>query len=164
VQRFSGYLESAANVAIICLAIVVGVLFYQHYSLSSQAAKQQIKVGQELTVAGERFTGAHKTVVLAISTQCHYCTESAPFYRRLVQEIARKKVAVVAVLPQGTSDAKQYLSSENVAIDKVLQASPQSIGVQGTPTLILVDSIGKVSKVWVGKLRPEQENEVLSQL
>jgi thioredoxin-related protein len=38
------------------------------------------------------------------------------------------------------------------------------LGVQGTPTLILVNQDGKVEQSWAGKLPPEQETEVLKRI
>jgi hypothetical protein len=36
-----------------------------------------------------------------------------------------------------------------------------SLGTSGTPTLFLLDAHGIVKKVWVGKLSPDREAEVL---
>jgi hypothetical protein len=51
-----------------------------------------------------------------------------------------------------------------VTVDEVRQDSLDSIGVTGTPTLILVNREGAVDGVWVGKLPPEGETEVLGRL
>ena len=44
------------------------------------------------------------------------------------------------------------------------QAALSSIGVVGTPTLLLVDARGKVSDVWRGKLQPNDEEGVIGAL
>ena len=40
----------------------------------------------------------------------------------------------------------------------------RDIGVEGTPTLLLVDESGKVIASWVGKLGPDQEAAVFARL
>ena len=57
-----------------------------------------------------------------------------------------------------------YLSKLNVGIDDVRQAQFSSLGVRGTPTLILVDNNGAAVKSWVGRLPPNGEAEVISAL
>jgi hypothetical protein len=81
---------------------------------------------------------------LAISTQCHFCKDSTPFYRKLQEQMGNVKT--VAVLPQPVSEAEQYLSGEGVHVDQVKQAKMSGIGVSGTPTMLLVNSAGVVTK------------------
>ena len=75
-----------------------------------------------------------------------------------------KSLKTVAVLPQPVAEAEQYLNGEDVPVDQVKQATMADIGVRGTPTMLLVNSKGVVTKVWVGKVQPEQEQEVLTAL
>jgi uncharacterized protein (DUF2126 family) len=56
------------------------------------------------------------------------------------------------------------LSNLGVKVDEVEQASFIDLGILGTPTLILVDSSGKVVNKWEGALSPSMESEVISQL
>jgi hypothetical protein len=112
---------------------------------------------------GIDWKGNGRTLVLAISTSCHFCTESAPFYRRLQAEVG-KSVKLVAVLPQSATEAQQYLSGEGVQVTQVKQIELGELGVQGTPTLLLVNSSGVVTNIWAGKVRSEDEDKVLSTL
>lgn len=101
-----------------------------------------------------------RSLILAISTRCHFCTDSAPFFQR----IGREKPAgtkLLAVLPQAVEEARTYLDQQGVRVDDVRQAPLDSIKVSGTPTLLLVDNAGTVADVWVGKLEPSQEEDVL---
>jgi hypothetical protein len=41
---------------------------------------------------------------------------------------------------------------------------PASLGVRGTPTLLLVNNTGKIADFWVGKLSPDKEAEGLRRL
>jgi hypothetical protein len=51
-----------------------------------------------------------------------------------------------------------------VLVDDIRQAQVNSIGVTGTPTLLLVDEKGTVADAWQGKLQPDQETAVLAVL
>jgi len=70
----------------------------------------------------------------------------------------------VAVLPQPVAEAEQFLTVEGVRVDQVKQSTMAAIGVQGTPTMLLVDSGGVVRRIWVGKIKPEQEEQVIAAL
>jgi len=73
-------------------------------------------------------------------------------------------VKMVAVLPQPAAEAEQYLKNEGVRVDQVRQVSLGTIGVRGTPTMLLVDSKGVVTRVWTGKLQDQEQEQVLSVL
>lgn len=61
-------------------------------------------------------------------------------------------------------DGKKYLQRLGVSVDDVRQADFGAIKVSGTPTLLLVDDKGVVKGRWVGKLLPDQENEVANKV
>ncbi len=69
---------------------------------------------------------------------------------------------MVAVLPQPNDEAKKYLHDLGVSIEEVRQEQLGVLAVEGTPTLILVDNNGAASDIWIGKLKPDKEAEVLS--
>jgi hypothetical protein len=51
-----------------------------------------------------------------------------------------------------------------VHVDDVKQVPLNTLGVRGTPTLLLVNDAGVVTDVWTGKLQPDQEAQVLAAL
>jgi thioredoxin-related protein len=105
------------------------------------------------------------TLVLALRKECHFCTASAGFYQRIAQQAAgQSNIRLVAVLPDSLADAKQYLESLKLPISEIKQSNLPGIGVQGTPTLILVDNKGIVQQSWVGRLPSDRETEVLKSL
>jgi len=108
---------------------------------------------------------SERTLVLVLRKGCDFCSESAPFYQKLVQETVEQKSArLVAVLPDEISEDRAYLHELGVAIAEIKQSSPQSIGVPGTPSLLLVNSEGFVIDSWIGKLSAKQESEVVDRL
>lgn len=159
--------EVLVNVSIIVVAILVGAVLVRNYLLSDKsrelAAASDIPRGTSLSVPNIDWSKANQTVLLVLSERCHYCTDSAPFYRRLVER-AGEGSRVIAALPEDLSTSKAYLNRLGVSVDDVLQVNPSSLGTRATPTLLLVDNSGLVKEVWVGQLSPEKEREVLSRL
>ena len=124
---------------------------------------QQSLTGTKLSLPGVNWARNKETLLLALQQGCHYCTESAEFYQRLLRERAGgRKIRVIAVLPQKVNDASSYLASLGVRVDKVVQAPLDAVDVRGTPTLLLVNKKGVVTKSWVGRLPAARETEVIS--
>jgi hypothetical protein len=101
--------------------------------------------------------------LVALSTNCHYCTESAPFYQKLQQQ-KPGDLRLVAVLPQTVEQSRVYLNKLGVVIGDVVQSPLGAVGVSGTPSLILIDQGGAVRDSWVGKLSEAEATKVISQI
>jgi len=172
--------EVTANLAIIVTAILLCAVLAKFLiskgpaansevattnQLSSSAnrrANTQIPPGTKVSIDGVDWAKNGQTLVLVLSDQCHFCGESAPFYQRLVRE--HGKTRLVAVVPQTVDRGRRYLNKLDVTVDDVKQASFGSLGVRGTPTLILVDNNGSAIKSWIGKLAPNVEAAVIDTL
>jgi len=190
-SKFATTIEIVANVSIIALALIGGTVLIKNYLIhpgtigvkqtpsdnspvtqsASKAATDNAALprgpaeGSEVSLPDINWSETNESVVLALSNQCHFCTESAPFYQRLTNELSqRKDVRLIAVFPQEMVKGKEYLDKLGVPIKDVRQATLNSIGVRGTPTLIIVDSNGKVRQAWIGRLSPEREAEVLNKI
>ncbi|HEX8128749.1 MAG TPA: hypothetical protein VF527_06560 [Pyrinomonadaceae bacterium] len=166
-STISKKIELFANVAIIVVALLLGTVLVKRYlwpaSPPPQAAAQQIQAGTSVSVPGVEWTQSDKTMLLVLSDSCRFCTESAGFYQKLAQERAKQpRLRMVAMFPQEVSKGREYLSKLGVTVDDVRQGDLDTVGVRGTPTLILIDKAGKVINSWVGKLPSEKEAEVLS--
>lgn len=170
-MSLSRKIETTANVATIIVAVLLSAVLIKLYMLPSRAASKAPVVSVPEVRRGKNLDGHlldvdwkknHRTLVLAISTTCHYCNESVPFFRTLGP--AGKDVRMVAVLPQPVNEARQYLSNAEVHVDDVRQVPLTTLGVRGTPTLLLVNDSGVVTDVWVGKLEPDQQTQVLAAL
>ena len=130
-------------------------------SRRSQPATQ-LQPGTRIELTGVDWKKNGQTLILALSDKCHFCTESAPFYQRLVKQ--RGKTSLVAVLPQPVDQGRKYLEGLGVAIDDVRQVSFPAVGLRGTPTLILADNNGVAIESWIGRLQPNREEELLERL
>jgi hypothetical protein len=159
-------LDLIANIAVIFTSIaLLGFLgnswYVSHHAPQPPEAKALI--GSTVMLPSVDFSQNGKTLLLAISTTCHFCRDSEPFYRQLATATGLK-THLVAVLPQAQSEAESFVHSSIAPSLQAVSASLDSIGVNGTPTLLLVGSDGKVEKAWVGKLDDAGQKQVQSQL
>jgi hypothetical protein len=88
--------------------------------------------------------------VFFLNKDCRYCTLSAPVYRQLTEEAFKQNVKTVAVFPNLPEEAKEYLQSIKLPIADIRTGSLSSYKIDGTPTVLLVNSSGAVEKVWFG--------------
>ena len=166
-ENIAKKIEVGANVAIIVLALLLGTLLVRRYLLPQTpnpgpVANARIRPGTKLSVPGADWTRNERTLLMVLSTTCHFCTDSAPFYQRLAR--GHGATHLVAVMPQPIGEAQNYLSEHGISVDEIRQADPEAIGVRGTPTLILLDGTSSVLETWDGKLPPEKESEILARL
>jgi hypothetical protein len=93
-------IEITANIAIIAVAIlVVGVIFQKYVRSPKPQTLPPDPVGTKLSLPDVDWAKNNRTLVLALQTGCNYCTESAPFYQRLVTEASNHNIPLIAVLP-----------------------------------------------------------------
>ncbi|MBZ5494002.1 MAG: redoxin domain-containing protein [Acidobacteriia bacterium] len=162
-ERTAKRVELVANVGIVIVALLAATLLLRN-NLGHQSNPQSIVIGSKIKLKDVNWKANGKTLVLALSTNCHFCTESAPFYRQLVKAAEEKNVRTVAVFPQSPLEATSYLAAKAVKVDLVQQSPLPDIQVSGTPTVLLVNENGEVKAVWIGKLQAEREKDLLGRL
>jgi hypothetical protein len=158
-------IEIAANIAIIMVAIMIGVVLVNKYLFKPKSpALQAVPVGAKIFIPEIDWAKNGRTLVLALQDGCRFCSESNTFYQRLIPEAAANKVEVIAVFPHSTETGKMYLDNLKVSISNLRQVPLNTIGVNATPALLLVNNEGQVTTGWIGKLPGEKELEVLKAL
>ena len=161
------WLERSANIAVIVAVAVFLFLaarndfFAPKPQLQPQANPQKDLTGTTLSLPGFSFANGRDSLVLVVSTNCHFCQDSLPFYKQLSEKI-HGKVDLIAALPEPENEAKKFLADAGVQTDHIVKAIPNSIGVLGTPTVLLVDGKGKVKNVWLGRLDETGQKQLLS--
>lgn len=165
-RGFSKKLETATNVAIILAALVLGYFFIEKYFFgqNTQSATSEITKGSKISLTDFDWRQNQKTLLLVLQKDCHFCSESMPFYQTLVNKSKEKGIRLVAVLPNSREESIQYLKENGVDISEIKQVPANEINVRGTPTLLLVDDKGEVLNLWMGKLPSEKEKEVIENL
>lgn len=171
--------EVLANIAVIVASLVLSSVLVKKYffpggsTIALTAPTPQpppvfargpksppIKLGAKIVLPGLDWSKSSRTILLALSTKCRFCTESAPFYQQILQKKSTD-VQVVAVLPQPVEDSRKYLDELGVQLREVVQAGLTTVGVSGTPTVILIDRNGVVQNTWIGKLSADDVQSVL---
>ena len=161
--------ELAANILIVVVAVLlIGVIaqryFFSSSTSSNNPARIQPTVGKKVNLTDVNFAETRKTLILALQTTCQFCDESAPFYKRLLEETKGKNIKLVAVFPTKAEDSTKHLAKLGLAGFEVKQARVSALDASGTPTLILTNDKGEVTNFWVGKLPANKESEVINQL
>jgi len=164
-------LDTAANIAIILVCAIAAVVLVrnQFFPPRPPGAPPQVEKGEQFAALKQAVpAGASRALVVAVSPTCHFCNDSLPFYKHLVDQRNQQGSAVKFVAAVPTEDAKApetaKFNGAGVQPDNVVQIDFSKIKVPGTPTLLLVDNNGKVLNVWVGKLDGSGEKEVLKVL
>jgi len=161
-------LETAANIAIIVAALAAATVLTARAirpAGADVATPKGISVGAKLSMPKLDWQANGNTLLVAVAKGCHFCSESAPFYKRVIEQASsRSNLKIVAIFPDEESEGRNYLSSLGLEMPETRRLPLDQIGVQGTPTLILVNGSGVATQVWVGKLPPEKESEVLEKL
>jgi hypothetical protein len=170
-KNIAGRVEVIANLSIIAVAALLCAIPVKSYVIpasvpnevgESATVKREIRRGDKVAVLGIDWQKSPKTLLLALSTACHFCTESGPFYQRIVKE--RGSTRLIALVPQAEEEGRAYLRNLGVGIDEAMKVPFRGMRLTGTPPLLLVDGHGVVSDVWVGALPPSKEDEVISRL
>ncbi|SRR6266536_501708 len=180
-------IEVIANIAVILASLLLSAVLVAKYCLPNAATplasasadrpapttavksgvakadRDRIQPGTRISLPGIDWKKNTRTLLLALSTTCHFCSESAALYKQLDKE-RNSNLRLIAVLPQPVSNSKKYLSSLDISVDEVAQVPLGSLGVKGTPTLILVDQNGIVVDTWRGKLGSDDEAMVINRI
>ncbi len=161
--------DTLANLAIIVLSIVVSGILIKNNFLSRPEASVEIEVGQSLDLPpAVSFEKSNATLVVALAPDCRFCTDSLPFYKSLLalRDSTGAAFRIVGLVKDSgeIEEERGILASSGVRLDMLITADFQSVGIPGTPTLLLVDRQGEVLDVWHGRQGDVGEKEVLRQL
>jgi hypothetical protein len=167
-------LETTANIAIIVLCtIVAGEFCYRafvNYRATSQASVstvQEYRAGEHFEpIAGIDPSRANQTLLLVAKSDCRYCVESMPFYRRLTSTLKAKpsRTRVFGICSESADTCARLFSATDVELDDVISVARNNFRIRSTPTLIIIDKAGTVAKVWRGRLSELGELEVMKAL
>lgn len=161
-------LETITHVFLIGVCCIAGGLlieqrFFPPADVDADNAPGRNMVGRAVNLPGADFQSAPLSVLLEISSTCHFCDESMPFYKQLmaVRQAQASKVPVIVASRDAVAVMRKHLEDQQVAVDKVLHERPAD-SVSVTPTIYIVDSNGLVKRAFIGKLDSSGEKELLS--
>ena len=168
-------LERLSHVAFILMCVAVTAVGVQRFASTPGAGAAAAPGGRVAPIPpGTKLAlhetlrpgGARGSIVLALSTNCQYCTASMPFYSRLqaLDAVANGRVRLSVVALQPAAQMREYLASHDVSVDRIVQFPDAGVNIRGTPTLILVNADGEVVNSWAGQLRADEEAEFVKAL
>ena len=162
--------ELTANILIILVVLLLGGVLVQKYFFASPDAASDRPprivptIGAKMEAPDVNWSEQPKTLILALQSNCRFCNDSAPFYKRVIETVRNKNVKLVAVFPTGIEKNIAHLKELGLDAMEVKQSSLGSLQVSGTPTLILTNEKGEITDYWVGRLTPDKEAEVINKL
>ncbi len=165
-MRTSNKVSTILNFAILlAAALCVGVLVERFYFDRSPSSSYQVAPQARLTIEGVDWKQAERTLLVALAKNCRFCAESAPFYQRLVNGLVTEtNTRVIALFPEKESSAESYLSDLAIPVKELRYAVLPSLGINDVPTLAILDREGVVTHMWIGKLPPRVEAEIMKTL
>jgi hypothetical protein len=153
-------LDVTANIAIVFLALIMSfVLVKEHLVQRSASHPKPSIIGTRLSVDGVDWSKSNKTVVLAVSEHCRWCAASVPFYQELGRR-SSKNFRIVAVLVDPTSADRNFSAVVADFADETIHVPLPKMGINSTPTAMVVDSNGKVIDGWVGMLDKQSQDQL----
>ena len=168
-KKLKYILDVTTNVVVVVFAVVAIVVLVKNY-LAPQDVKTRVAVMKGSVfpeIAGVDYKQTPRTLILALNVDCRYCTRSVPFYNSLAearQENAGQVNIVAAFINKEQSLVKSYAEEKQLSVQAIAGVDLDKLGVHSTPTVILVDSAGKVLDSWSGELQPDGEREVFAAL
>lgn len=155
-----GGIELVSNILIIC-ALAAAALIYFGGRSGANPTPNGFRRGESLPRISDLTLRAPKTVILVLSTGCHYCQVSKPFYKSLLERTrGRSSVDMIALFPEGRQAASEFLSSSQLDLPVHAGVSLRQLRIQGTPAILVVDNTGKVIELWTGQLSSVSEERV----
>lgn len=161
--------ELSANIAIVfvCLLIVVTLITHKGIHFGNRYASNSTSdlSGQTLpAISGYVWSDHPRTLLLVIQRGCKFCQASLPFYKHL-DELEKEKILrahVLTVMPNDKNSGESMLHTAGLNVESIFNQSLASMNVSGTPTVLLLDPRGRITKSWVGQLNSQEEQEVIA--
>lgn len=153
-------LDTITNIVTIIVAVAFIALVIQRYVVPSAPTSKEPQVGRSVTLSDFEPSAHNKNVLLVLMKGCRFCEASMGFYKTLLEQNRGTGVKFVVVFPRDSKDIDAYLRTYGITDIDVKYSELSEIDVDATPTIIVTDENGLITKAWVGKLSSEKEKEV----
>ena len=130
-------IRTAGDVVTVLVGVLVlGVIVLRSFPPAPALPMELVDVRIDESV-GIDFSTRAQTLVMVLDSECPFCQDSMPLYRRLTERDA-PKTQIVVVAPPSDTRIDEYLAGEGVTPDAIVFADNEQLPVPGTPTLLLV--------------------------
>jgi hypothetical protein len=162
-------LEVSTGVAVL---VVSGILLSTSLTTYMRERQPQktgpgLRKGETLNrLEGYDFSQSTKTLVIVMNTDCESCVESIRFYNNVAYHCnsTDHEIDVRVVFPDPFDQAQRFVKQHQLKAEVIPQVDPTVLKVSVTPTVILVDSKGRILNFWIGQLSPKDEEEIINTL
>lgn len=160
-------LERLAYICLITVSLLsIGILIKHSFFPPRQTYSLNLPklVGRQLDIPGAKWSKTHVNVVVFLSTKCHFCEASMPFYRHLISErnVENSFINMVAISREPSKTVQDHLLAENVRFDQVYQLQKSNTWLRATPTFLLVDGSGVIKQALIGELNSSRQQEIFN--
>lgn len=171
-QIISKTLERCLNLLTVVFLVFIAYTATTYFGASATYANAPVQerklehISLAPILPGVRWASADHTAVLVLRSDCHYCQQSVPFHRQLVNwsNAHPGKLQIIAVFAEPMMQARGALKLEKLDIPKVEIASMTSAKVYGTPALLVADRHGILESKYDGALSPEKQRDAIASL
>jgi hypothetical protein len=167
-ERLKNAAEIASNIAVVLVAVAVLSFAIAYFWIPSQPKMiAGLEKGQQFSpVPNLDYKGSEQTLLIVLNTDCSYCQQSVPLFRKVMDAFPRgnKSLRVVALFPNKIKEVADYLRANALNVDSVADVNLDALHVPGTPTMILVNRRGEVQNFWLGKLEEPESAAFLREL
>lgn len=156
----------AAVVTIVAGVTLCYVLLQPRLQPPSRPGEPEGLLGAQIkTPPGTRFGDYERNAIIFVRSTCKYCTDSMPFYRRVMERAENSPgVSVTFVGVEPIDVTVQYLAMHGVATRPGAVHQIESSDypfVSGTPTVLAIGRDGRLLRLWRGKVDDSGGNEIL---
>jgi peroxiredoxin len=159
--------DQVANLAFTVCCIGLLAIAVTRYWPAEQAKKEAhakegfLAEGTPDPFALARSEPARPLLPVFISSDCHVCTDSLPFYKRLADRAARSsgKTELIFVSMEPEEHVSAYLRAAGIANVRIASVG-RPPGISGTPSILMLDGAGRVQRSWAGRLGRQQERDI----
>lgn len=100
-----------------------------------------------------------------LQSGCQYCTKSKYFYNEIVRDLRdESNIKVLALFSDEDNRFQDYLNELGLQNVEAVRTDFDKVGIEGTPTLAIIDGNGVIQNVWKGLLSIKSEIEAKQKL
>lgn len=158
-------LNFVANILLVLIGtILVGTFAYRIFYQPSIGSLGSLEAN--LLKAGEKFKGLQEinfekspnTILLVTDIKCPYCTQSLPFYKKLISKSKENSsFRIIAVFTNEKEEVARYLREHEFDVEFIPDIDLVKLKADATPTMIWVDANREIIGSYQGMLKEEQE-------
>lgn len=153
----------AANIILFAAVVIFMIFLVRHIIANQDFTKTSLSSdGTIVSISGIDLSPFQQTIIVVLDKNCRFCKQQIPFYRQLAESSRTHNVKLIFAFPHNRQDGIDYLHAEQIVAKDAIRISMQSLDIRGTPTLLLLNSEGKILAKWVGELSRPVEDYIVS--